>query len=140
MIFVNKDIILLNKEYCGDVAFVMKKSPSENGREYMPYEEIKGIVIAVFVLAVVGLFVGDIISRHSKHRKPEKPIPKGRIWQSNDGSLPILVFSGDASFVTIPGFRLWYRDKEMSLMFYSVLPVSTLYSSRNASFLAFDLF
>lgn len=27
MIFVNKDIILLNKEYCGDVAFVMKKSP-----------------------------------------------------------------------------------------------------------------
>lgn len=90
MIFVNKDIILLNKEYCGDVAFVMKKSPSENGREYMPYEEIKGIVIAVFVLAVVGPFVGDIISRHSKHRKPEKPIPKGRIWQSNDGSLPIL--------------------------------------------------
>lgn len=56
----------------------------------MPYEEIKGIVIAVFVLAVVGPFVGDIISRHSKHRKPEKPIPKGRIWQSNDGSLPIL--------------------------------------------------
>ena len=32
MIFVNKDIILLNKEYCGDVAFVMKKSPSENER------------------------------------------------------------------------------------------------------------
>ena len=56
----------------------------------MLYEEIKGIVIAVFVLAVVGPFVGDIISRHSKHRKPEKPIPKGRIWQSNDGSLPIL--------------------------------------------------
>ena len=93
MIFVNKDIILLNKEYCGDVAFVMKKSPSENGREYMPYEEIKGIVIAVFVLAVVGPFVGDIISRHSKHRKPEKPIPKGRIWQSNDGSLPILTIA-----------------------------------------------
>ena len=32
MIFVNKDIILLNQEYCGDVAFVMKKSPSENER------------------------------------------------------------------------------------------------------------
>ena len=32
MIFVNKDIILLNKEYCGDVAFVKKKSPSENER------------------------------------------------------------------------------------------------------------
>ena len=32
MIFVNKDIILLNKEYCGAVAFVMKKSPSENER------------------------------------------------------------------------------------------------------------
>ena len=71
-------------------SFCHEESPSENGREYMLYEEIKGIVIAVFVLAVVGPFVGDIISRHSKHRKPEKPIPKGRIWQSNDGSLPIL--------------------------------------------------
>lgn len=36
MIFVNKDIILLNKEYCGDVAFVMKKSPSENERYVKP--------------------------------------------------------------------------------------------------------
>lgn len=59
----------------------------------MPYEEIKGIVIAVLVLAVVGPFVGDIISRHLKHRKPEKPIQKGRIWQSNDGSLPILTIA-----------------------------------------------
>lgn len=74
-------------------SFCHEESPSENGREYMLYEEIKGIVIAVFVLAVVGPFVGDIISRHSKHRKPEKPIPKGRIWQSNDGSLPILTIA-----------------------------------------------
>lgn len=41
----------------------------------------------------LGPFVGDIISRHSKHRKPEKPIQKGRIWQSNDGSLPILTLA-----------------------------------------------
>lgn len=27
MISVNKDIILLNKEYCEDVAFVMKRVP-----------------------------------------------------------------------------------------------------------------
>ena len=32
LFYGNKDIILLNKEYCGDVAFVMKKSPSENER------------------------------------------------------------------------------------------------------------
>ena len=86
-------MIFVNKEYCGDVSFCHEESPSENGREYMPYEEIKGIVIAVLVLAVVGPFVGDIISRHLKHRKPEKPIPKGRIWQSNDGSLPILTIA-----------------------------------------------
>lgn len=59
----------------------------------MPYEEIKGIVIAVLVLAVVGPFVGDFISRHSKHRKPEKPIQKGKIWESNNGSLPILTLA-----------------------------------------------
>lgn len=59
----------------------------------MPYEEIKGIVIAVLVVAVVGPFVGDFISRHSKHRKPEKPIQKGKIWESNSGSLPILTLA-----------------------------------------------